>query len=616
MLPPQDPLGALVAGSVPPGRRFCSGCDQPLGPERGQCPRCGLAFSFVPQLSPGERVADRYEVKGTLAFGGLGWIYLALDVVLGRWVVLKGVLNTSDPRLLAVAAQEREHLAALRHPQIVALHDVLRHGAGGFLVMEYVNGRSLAALRRDGPMPPADALGYLIEALPAVEHLAARGLVHCDIKPDNLMVEEDTMRLIDLGAVRHVDQVDGDVYGSRGYSAPEAADRPSPRSDVYSAGRTLAVLVASFEHQGAHEQSLPPADECDLWGQHPPLFALLRRATALDPEARFRSATELREQAAGVRRLIAGAHPALGPEQSRWFALDEGAGDLASPPLPDLRIDEHDEGASLATAALALPDIDQRRDALTLGLRRHPRSEALRHGLLAQHLARRERDEFTRRLGELSEPWQQAWWRGRWALATGRAADALTAFREVVAHLPGELSPRLGEAWALEATGQLGEAAAVLAMLVRAQPSLDVASLGLARVQRQRGDLAASAAALEAVPRGSRHHEAARHELVATLLDMASIDQTLRAAEVVAALGPDDSLERAVLRAEVLAAAARQAGAGEVRGGAVLGVPFAARPLRLAASQAFERAAGRTREPGLRAVLLEEAARLRPWTWL
>ncbi|RYE83255.1 MAG: serine/threonine protein kinase, partial [Myxococcales bacterium] len=292
LLPPQDPLASLVEGSVPAGRRFCSGCDAALGPERGQCPGCGQTFSFVPTLGRGERVAGRYEVKGTLAFGGLGWIYLALDQVLGRWVVLKGVLNTHDPRLLAVAAQEREHLAALRHPQVVALHDVLTHGREGFLVMEYVNGRSLAALRRQagGPLPPADALAYLVEALPALEYLGSMGLIHCDIKPDNLMVEEGAgVRLIDLGAVRRVDQEGGDVYGSRGYSAPEADERPSLRSDVYSAGRTLAVLVASFDYQGAHEHSLPPASECEVWRRHPPLLALLERATAARPDDRFAS---------------------------------------------------------------------------------------------------------------------------------------------------------------------------------------------------------------------------------------------------------------------------------------------------------------------------------------
>src|SRR5580658_4152106 len=93
-IPPIDPLAALVPGEVPERKRYCSNCDAKLKRESGFCPKCGQQYSFEPTLKPGDVVASKYEVKGTVAFGGLGWIYLAMDTVLNRWVVLKGLLNS------------------------------------------------------------------------------------------------------------------------------------------------------------------------------------------------------------------------------------------------------------------------------------------------------------------------------------------------------------------------------------------------------------------------------------------------------------------------------------------------------------------------------------------
>src|SRR6185437_9722736 len=78
-LPPLDPLAALVPGVVPDRKRYCSNCDNSLKRDSGFCAKCGQEYSFIPSLKPGDVVADKYEIKGTLAFGGLGWIYLALD---------------------------------------------------------------------------------------------------------------------------------------------------------------------------------------------------------------------------------------------------------------------------------------------------------------------------------------------------------------------------------------------------------------------------------------------------------------------------------------------------------------------------------------------------------
>ncbi|MGI8551431.1 MAG: protein kinase domain-containing protein [Dehalococcoidia bacterium] len=86
-------------------------------------------------------------------------------------------------------------------------------------------------------------------------------MVYCDFKPENAMVEGDEVKLIDMGAVRRVTDPDGDVYGSKGYAAPEATDDPSPVSDLYTVARTLAMLVVNFDSQSRYEHSLPPPDE-------------------------------------------------------------------------------------------------------------------------------------------------------------------------------------------------------------------------------------------------------------------------------------------------------------------------------------------------------------------
>src|SRR5262245_53000647 len=228
-LPPLDPLASIVPGVVPERKRYCSGCDTPLKRDSGFCPKCGQEYSFIPSLNPGDVVAEKYEIKGTLAFGGLGWIYLALDTVLTRWVTLKGLLNSKDPKMLEVAVAEREYLAAVKHPNIVGIYDFVTHQDQGFIVMEYVNGKTLMTLRKehDGPLPVAEAISYIAEILPAFGYIDEMGLVYCDFKPENVMVEEETVKLIDLGAVRRADDTGGDVYGSKGYTAPEASDSPT-----------------------------------------------------------------------------------------------------------------------------------------------------------------------------------------------------------------------------------------------------------------------------------------------------------------------------------------------------------------------------------------------------
>ena len=162
----------------------------------------------------------------------MGWIYLARDHnVSDRWVVLKGLLNTGDDDAMAAALAERRFLAEVEHPNIVKIFNFVQHEHSGYIVMEYVGGRSLKELRtaRGGnggppaPLPPEQAIAYMLAVLPALGHLHRSGLLFCDFKLDNVIQTADSLKLIDLGGVYRTDDPGGPVYGTVGL--PGARDR-------------------------------------------------------------------------------------------------------------------------------------------------------------------------------------------------------------------------------------------------------------------------------------------------------------------------------------------------------------------------------------------------------
>ena len=229
-------------------------------------------------------------------------------------MVLKGLLNTGDADAMEAAVAETRFLAQLEHPNIVRVYNFVQHASrrdgetAGYIVMEYVGGKSLKQIRLDarqrgGAVPLAHALAYALEILPAFGYLHDRGLVYCDFKPDNIIQTEEQLKLIDMGGVRYIDD-DGPIYGTVGYQAPEIeTDGPSPCSDLYTVGRTLAVLTFEFTgFQGRYQFTLP--EDQPLLAQYPSYARLLHRATHRDPARRFQSAGEMAEQLTGVLREV------------------------------------------------------------------------------------------------------------------------------------------------------------------------------------------------------------------------------------------------------------------------------------------------------------------------
>ncbi|TRV81353.1 protein kinase [Streptomyces sp. 130] len=331
-VPRPDPRTAVMENpEVPERKRFCSrsDCGAPVGRARGDrpgrtegfCTKCGHPYSFVPKLEAGDVVHGQYEVAGCLAHGGLGWVYLAVDkAVSDRWVVLKGLLDTGDQDAMAAAISERRFLAEIEHSNIVRIYNFVEHldqrtgSLDGYIVMEYVGGKSLKEIanerrtpagKRD-PLPVEQACAFGIEALEALGHLHSRNLLYCDFKVDNAIQTEDQLKLIDMGAVRRMDDEESAIYGTVGYQAPEVAEvGPSVASDLYTVARTLAVLTFDFQgYTNVFVDSLPDPDNIEVFRSYESFYRLLVRATDPDPARRFASAAEMAEQLTGVLREV------------------------------------------------------------------------------------------------------------------------------------------------------------------------------------------------------------------------------------------------------------------------------------------------------------------------
>src|SRR6476620_3933977 len=327
--PDIEPSSAILTNPVlAESKRDCSSCGRPAGrgvagrpgPSEGVCPHCGTLFSFPAQLEAGELVAGQYDVQGAIAHGGVGWIYLAIDRnVSDRWVVLKGLLEPGGKQAQAIAVAERQFLAMVNHPGIVKIYNFVEHPGFdgrpiGYIVMEYIGGTTLEAIlatqRAEAPvgepepmMPVEQALGYVLEVMPALSYLHSLGLVYNDLKPENIMLTEDNVELIDMGAVSGIGDF-GYIYGTRGFQAPEIVRTgPTVATDIYTVGRTLAKLTVDMPDDH-YSETLPEADDVPLFQRHESFYRLLARATNTRPAQRFSSADELATQCKGVLREI------------------------------------------------------------------------------------------------------------------------------------------------------------------------------------------------------------------------------------------------------------------------------------------------------------------------
>ncbi|KXO90222.1 serine/threonine-protein kinase [Tsukamurella pulmonis] len=611
-----DPSEAIRTNPIiAEGKRYCWNCRKPVGRAHdgepgaliGTCPHCGARFSFEPALEPGDIVADQYEIKGAIAHGGMGWIYLATDLnVVDRPVVLKGLLNSGDAQAQAVAVSERRFLAEMTHPSIVKIYNFVEHPDPdgtriGYIVMEYVPGKTVkdilgeAADDADAKVEVEQAIAYILEVLPALGYLHSLGLAYNDLKPDNIMISEEDVKLIDLGAVAPLAGY-GYIYGTPGFQAPEIARTgPSVASDVYTVGRTLAVLVSDMPmEKGRYVDGLPSPTEDDTLAKYNSLYRLLVKATAEDPEERFASAAELTDQLLGVLRECLSTksgepRPGLSvvftPQRSTF-----GVELMLRAVDPDPEVHDDRLRAPEVLAALPIPianPSDPAAGVLALTMRSDPTQvldslAELREAMagtveidLAEaraHLELGEVDAATTLLDSLAsrEPhrWQVTWYRAETALMQGEYAAAYDYFETVTDQAPGEAAPKLAAAVAAEFCYLSGEsdpngwrdrARQRYESVWRTDRGIISAAFGAARMRRAAGDIVGTVEILDQVPSTSRHYHNALCSSVVALVhgrDLADVTeaQLHEAARRVRTL-PKSEFRRLQLRALVLGVA-------------------------------------------------------------
>ncbi|MCE6997514.1 protein kinase [Saccharothrix sp. S26] len=666
-VPYRDPKAAVLTDpEVPEAKRFCSSCGKEVGRGRdgepgrveGFCAHCGHHYSFTPKLVPGEVLHGQYEVLGCLAHGGLGWIYLAADhAVSDRWVVLKGLLDSGDADAMAAAMAERRFLAEVEHPTIVKIHNFVQHvdRASGelvdYIVMEYVGGTSvkdmIKQLRAEGTgtesLPVAQAIAYALEVLPALGYLHGLGLLYCDFKPDNVIQTEEQLKLIDLGAVRRVDDRHSPIYGTVGYQAPEIGTRgPSVASDLYTVGRALAVMSFQFDFRGRYLGSLPDPAEQPLLRRHDSLHRFLLRATHPDPEQRFGSAEEMAEQLTGVlREVLAQQDGVPRPGVSRQFTPErrafgtEGGLDVraAATGLPVPQVDTSDEAAGFLATAATTGDPDQ----VVAALRVAPvRTVEVRLQVVRALIEAGRVREAVGELDALASPfdpddlrttapddWRPGWYRGVAALADGRHERARSVFERVRDALPGEAAPKLAVAVCAEASGDGEAAAAGYEVVWRTDHAYVSAAFGLARVLVARGEREAAVGVLHSVPDTSIHHVAAQVAAVRAQLgaarECAGRGGSEALSEVMAAGARLSGLEldvarRVGLTVELLGVALESLPRGGVVAGTLLDCEVSETGLRLGLERCYRQLARLADSPEERIALVDRANAVRPRT--
>ncbi|GAA4898843.1 serine/threonine-protein kinase PknG [Stackebrandtia albiflava] len=667
-VPIRNPSEAVLRDpQVPENKRHCGKCGKPVGrrgpqgqPGRlqGFCPHCRNRFSFVPSLQPGDTVAQRYEILGAMAHGGLGWIYLARDRNVGddvaeKWVVLKGLIDTSDPDAIDSAIAERRFLAALDHPNIVQIYDFVRHPDPrtneplNYIVMEYVPGRSLRDLRRTStdeagqpaPLPLSQVLTYAQEILPALGYLHQQGLLYCDFKPDNVIHVESWLKLIDLGAVRRLDDNESAVFGTPGYAVSDDEiinHGPSIGSDLYTVARSMAVLAFEFHGFSTEFRNhLPSPRNEPLLARFDSFHRFLLRATHPDPAQRFATAEEMREQLIGVRQevlSVESGHPqgttsALFTPEQRSFAVPDNKTGAFTPvsghdvahalPIP---LADGDDPSAGYLATLAATDPLEILHELKNAPAESPevRLRRVRTNLAYGNLkaAAINLDQYAA-TPEGAADWRITWWRGVTALLSQQPREARRAFDALYSHLPGEIAPTLGLAAACELDGDVTAALGIYSRIWQTDRRYISAAFGQARLLAANGHAQAAVTVLDSVPPTSNHYTTAQLAAVALRLPpqtVQGIGPLRDAATRIERLDLPTDRHHAFAARILLACLHTVTATGPQTGPPVLSSALDERSLRLGLEHTYRELARTSPARADRIRFIDHANDIRPWT--
>lgn len=256
---------------------------------------------------------NRYRIESRLGSGGMAVVYKGYDLMLERSVAIKVLREdySSDPAFRERFRQEAKAAANLAHPSIIIIHDFGLDSERLFIVMEYIPGTDLKSLIQSrGRFAVDEALPLMIQACAGVGYAHRAGLVHCDIKPQNMLITPDNrLKVTDFGIARALASIQPDekssvVWGSPQYFSPEqaAGAAPSPASDVYSLGIVLYEMVtgrlpftgdSSTDLSRQHRLEPPPPPRRYEPSIPPALEEIMLKVLSKEPVARYRTADQL-----------------------------------------------------------------------------------------------------------------------------------------------------------------------------------------------------------------------------------------------------------------------------------------------------------------------------------
>ncbi|MFQ5942790.1 MAG: protein kinase [Anaerolineales bacterium] len=304
-----------------------------------------------------ELIGGRYQVLQQIGAGGMADVYLTRDLNLQRQVAVKHLRSNfaADAEFRVRFLQEARAAANLVHPNIVTIYDFGREPHDVYIVMEYVDGTDFKTLlRRRSPLPHPESVGFMLQICDGVGYAHRAGLVHCDLKPHNILISNsERIKITDFGISRALATISPDeqldvVWGSPLYFSPEQAAgmAPSPASDVYSLGVILYEMMTGrlpFEaadtdmlaelHQVApvippstYDPSIPPE-----------LDQIVTKVLSKEPSARYRTADQFgqvlasfTEEQPGLPRRFQVSEAATSamdrftPEQVDWWVVGLG----------------------------------------------------------------------------------------------------------------------------------------------------------------------------------------------------------------------------------------------------------------------------------------------------
>ena len=295
----------------------------------------------------GRMIGERYEIQQILGGGGMSKVYGAMDTILNRQVAIKLIQIPPSEKQATIDRFEREvqNTTQLSHENIVSVWDVGEEDDCFYLVMEYIEGMTLSEhIKTHGALEPKTAVAYINQVLQGIQHAHEQGIVHRDIKPQNMMIDpNDTIKIVDFGIAKALSETTmtqtNHVIGTVQYLSPEQAkgEKTGEQSDIYSIGIVLYEMLtgsAPFTGETAVSIAIKQIQENvpNVTEQHADipqaLSNVILRATEKEPTNRYKTASEMLHDVATVLDASRVNEPVYETEDdalTKTVALDKNA---------------------------------------------------------------------------------------------------------------------------------------------------------------------------------------------------------------------------------------------------------------------------------------------------